>query len=444
MTPIYAKVLAAASAVALTLTLTGCVNEDSPCDIPADNDGMAIKFTLVTRNGLGGRMQAPTSSPSRADDDCNADSPGTAAENYIDMADCELILFDGDKRLLRRIYPEKATSAADSYTAQVEITDAYFTDKVRNGEDVSFYIMAVANSSSLSGQQLALTPGQSITDLAAQQRTFKQPTGIWTPGTDKYIPMAGFRRFTVTAAALKASSYDVPVVISTEDAANGVIEGGSILMLRAMAKIEIVDKIDIIDKYIDDEDDEDSNRPSITGATLQGFFEKGAILPIVGGNPSSSEGEILWNQNHSGQVIAPTIPSSSGYSKTGTNSSSITFQLDDDAKDNRSDNCRVYSGYIVEYNAASRPTSGTGGTPSGPTVTVTIKSPNAEASSPKPFAIKLGTYNKNGKFQEEIPFLLRNHIYRYEITGITQAATLNINYTVCPWSTYDVDIPTFE
>ena len=45
-----------------------------------------------------------------------------------------------------------------------------------------------------------------------------------------------------------------------------------------------------------------------------------------------------------------------------------------------------------------------------------------------------------------INFLLRNHIYRYEINavGSSEANIIDVGYTVCNWDNYTVDIPTFN
>ena len=116
MNKIYRNILAAASAL-MALSLTGCVNEDSPCP---DNDdpgqGMSIQFTVVTHNpGQGAGAQSQTDAPSAAPalngasraDDCNGDQTGSPAENFIDMSTCQFFLFDGTGTVLRRIFPEE-------------------------------------------------------------------------------------------------------------------------------------------------------------------------------------------------------------------------------------------------------------------------------------------------------------------------------------------------
>lgn len=114
MTRFYNKFLAAASA--MMLTLTGCVNEDSPC--PGDGDEatkVTLQFTVMTYNPAASReaqQSRATVDPeqgsllSRADDDCSDGPQGSPAENYINTADCQFLLFDADRKLLRPIFPE--------------------------------------------------------------------------------------------------------------------------------------------------------------------------------------------------------------------------------------------------------------------------------------------------------------------------------------------------
>ena len=66
MNKIYRNILATASAL-MALSLTGCVNEDSPCP---DNDdpgqGMSIQFTVVTHNPDRGPAHSRRPTPLRA------------------------------------------------------------------------------------------------------------------------------------------------------------------------------------------------------------------------------------------------------------------------------------------------------------------------------------------------------------------------------------------
>lgn len=44
--------------------------------------------------------------------------------------------------------------------------------------------------------------------------------------------------------------------------------------------------------------------------------------------------------------------------------------------------------------------------------------------------MRLATY-KDGVAETELPYMLRNHIYRFEITKIHLGSELTVNWTVC-------------
>lgn len=489
MTRFYNKFLAAASA--MMLTLTGCVNEDSPC--PGDGDEatkVTLQFTVMTHNPAASRdaqQSRATGNPeqgsllSRAGDDCYDDLQGSPAENYINTADCQFLLFDADRKLLRPIFPEitgKDDVQYTYYTIKASITEPYFDEAVKADLDqIDFYIMVIANSHStdLDGQYPGFTPGvTTIDDIAAQRVTFNQPVGYhlggpggeyrpWTPSIDenRLIPMAGLQKFTVSATQLKESTYDVPVYLSDENA-----NGKTIDMLRAMAKIEVIDRIDVTGTF---DPASNANRFHVDKVELFGWYNSGTIMPYINnGNWSTAAGE--WSMDSSGDVSLPTISPKSGYNfpVTGAQQKTdnfgrpiynddgtplmddvkgpeITFSEDDDATALRADKCIVWSGYVVEYSKAlvgvmdheyER----------YPFIEVTVSNPNSGGMDDSPiFKMKLADYSNGQVVGDGIDFLLRNHIYRYEITGVnSEANIIEVGYTVCDWDNRTVDIPTFN
>jgi len=418
-------------------SLMGCVSEDSPCDTPAGADPtVTLQFTVVTRNATG---------PSRADD-CDADQEGSAAENFINMADCQFLLFDDDRRLLRPIFPEVTGSDNAAYTwysIKAEITERYFTDKVNAGAPVDFYIMVIANSRSLSGQAFGLAPGTTtIDDIAAQRRTYSvaprrdqwNNVNAWQPSISykKGIPMAGLQKFSVPAADLKRSTYDNPVNLS-QSLPGGINIGNQkdINMLRAMSKIEIVDKIDMPDRY-----DENQKRILVEKVELVGYFDRGTIVPSIGVAGS-------WPEYVSDNVNVPTVPSVNYYTKPGVFEVSayghydpMMFAFDWNASEN-SDGYPVYSGYVPEYSQEAI----AGFTE--PYIAITLSN-NDGSDVYSIMPLKLAKYT-DGVAGDGIEALLRNHIYRYEITGVNSEINLiSVGYTVCDWNRPTVDIPTFE
>lgn len=470
MTRFYNKFLAAASA--MMLTLTGCVNEDSPC--PGDGDDgtkVTLQFTVMTYNPASSRdaqqSRADGSLLSRAgaDDNCSEGPQGSPAENYINTADCQFLLFDADRTLLRPIFPEITPGQKDDnvdytwYSIKASITEPYFDEAVKAGNDrIDFYIMVIANSHStgLDGQYPGLTPGvTTIDDIAAQKIIYNLPSqgplgdggywsSSWSPSIEynNYIPMAGLQKFTVSADQLKESTYDTPVDLSAGTPAK------TIDMLRSMAKIEVIDKIDLPDEY-----DPNIKRMRIEKVELIGFYRKGTIMPLI-----SSEGQ--WPDYVSGDVNQPNLPALDYYAvpvpmvgeeySAPNRGKNIGFDIDTYSSQTEHQNYPVWSCYVTEYSKLAV------GNDAKPYIVVTLvdeSSPDKdtdEDGNEKPTSffkeLKLTEYVNGAPQGDGINFLLRNHIYRYEINSVSssEANIIDVGYTVCNWDNYTVDIPTFD
>lgn len=464
MTRFYNKFLAAASA--MMLTLTGCVNEDSPC--PGDGDEatkVTLQFTVMTYNPASSREAQQSraggdpeqgSLLSRAGDDCYDDLQGSPAENYINTADCQFLLFGADRKLLRPIFPEiTGQDKVDYtwYTIKASITEPYFDEAVKADLDqIDFYIMVIANSHStgLDGQYPGFTPGvTTIDDIAKQLLTFNLPERRaqdnqiteWQPDIDqnKLIPMVGLQTFTVSADQLKGSTYDTPVDLSTGTS------GKTIDMLRAMAKIEVVDKIDLPDGY-----DPNIKRMRVEKVELVGMYRKGTLMPSIG-----PDGQ--WPNYISTQVTNTTLPPNSEYTNpvaykesyaSDNNSKDIMFfnkgTIDSEKAEEK---YPIFFGYVTEYSKAAI------GNMVKPYLVITLvdeTSPDNEPDGKETSfykELKLTNYNDYGAPQGDgINFLLRNHIYRYEINSVSssEANIIDVGYTVCDWDNYEVKIPTFN
>lgn len=452
MNKIYRNILAAASAL-MALSLTGCVNEDSPCP---DNDdpgqGMSIQFTVVTHNpGQGAGAQSQTDVPSRADD-CNGEQTGSPAENFIDMSTCQFFLFDGTGTVLRRIFPEETSKDEDIYRwyqFKAEIVEPYFDNAIKSGQaTVDFYIMVIANSNSLDGQEIAYSPGHTtIADIIAQGRTFHRPPEGFSDPNDNYnfhgwapslnisdnrmIPMTGIQKFTVRTADLAASTYDTPVSLSP-DMAGGISspDPKDIDMLRTLAKIEVIDKIDLPDGY-----DPKVDRIEIEKVELVGLYDTGLLLPD-------------WPDNVTTQVTTPTLPAATQYLEplayseqysVGNGDKIVFFDSDPYSSEHFHQNYPVFSGYITEYSLNSI------GNKVKPYIVVTLVNKNDNTNTSYFKELKLSKYEDGKPNGDGIEFLLRNHIYRYVVTGVeSDTQLLQVGYSICNWSDYTVDIPSFN
>ncbi len=466
MTRFYNKFLAAASA--MMLTLTGCVNEDSPC--PGDGDDgtkVTLQFTVMTYNPAASReaqqsradgdtTEGSLLSRAGADDPCDEGPQGSPAENYINTADCQFLLFGADRKLLRPIFPEITGHDNVDYTwysIKASITEPYFDEAVKAGtENIDFYIMVIANSHStgLDGQYPGFPPGvTTIDDIAAQKIIYNLPsqgeigdmywTSSWSPSIEShnYIPMAGLQKFTVSATQLKESTYDTPVDLSAGT------PGKTIDMLRAMAKIEVIDKIDLPDGY-----DSNIKRMKVEKVELIGFYRKGTILPLIGNTGQ-------WPDYVSEDVNQPNLPSLNYYAVpvpmegetyAGPNQGKcIMFDEDKYSSQTEHKNYPVYSCYVTEYSKLAV------GNENKPYLVITLvdeSSPDNTDGKETSFfkELKLTSYTDGAPQGDGINFLLRNHIYRYEINavGSSEANIIDVGYTLCDWDRHEVNIPTFD
>lgn len=399
----------AAAATALMLLLTGCVNDDSDCPSGgSDAKALGLHFVVVTRN---------SDALSRADEDCEEGPQGSAAENFINTSDCQFLLFDADGKLLRPLFPEisvEDNTTYTSYSITTLINEPYFDNAVKNGDaDVTFYIMVIANAHSqgITSQYLTYNPGTTTADnIFAQLATFTQPMlpdAAWSPviASKQFMPMAGMQKFTVTTAALKKSTYEDPVDLSPE--------GGNsdINMLRAVAKIEVIDKINA------------ARDTRISGAALNGFFTTGTVLPSAD----------QWPGYVTADVTLPTLPADAVYD-TDT---PLLFVKDDYALSLRTDGAHsVYSAYITEYSYETA-------NQQEPMVTVSLQ-PDDKDKMPYKRPFYLAKYNQGSQYADPVTELLRNHIYRYEVTDLSVDNTLELLYTVCPMSNVSSDEISFN
>ena len=178
---------------------------------------------------------------------------------------------------------------------------------------------------------------------------------------------------------------------------------------------------------------DDPDRISIEKVELLGYCATGTILPSFD----------QWNRNdvlETQQVVAPTMASPLTYRnpaadfKITTDGTKIEFHVDDDAQDKREDLCPVFSVYTTEYSLAAIGTAN----PVYARVTVQVNPTDSRI-----YLLKLASYT-NGQPGDNITTLLRNHIYRYEISDISIEGTLTANWVVCPMSEVKITIPSFN
>lgn len=422
--------------------LTGCVgdNYDCPSDGPDPSvrpAGVSMRFDIATNGGRSSRAA-----------DISGEQPGSVPEDYIDLKSLEFLLFDSDQKFLRFLNPVvTAEAASGQYTAVATFEEPYF-ENAPDGTDITFYIMALANGSSMGASWAGADRG--TTTIAAlcgaSQNTVLTAKPV--PSNLMYanlfddsqkFPMAGLQNFTLAVADLKASTEDAPADLSAG------ASGRTLNMLRALAKIEVIDKAN----YIGDYDDAvvGSAPCRIDKAEIVGFFSRGNMVPSY---DQWMRGDVSLPETQ--QVVAPSVPANCPYTNPPAFSSNnddiaagisgdmtIDMVPDEVAQNLRADKAPVWSAYIYEF---SNPAAGVTIT-QNPYVRITTQGDNAVTGSSQVLPFRLGEYNA-GKFETELNQILRNHIYRYEITGINTDGTLTANWTVCAMTPADVTIPDFN
>lgn len=427
----------------LMLPLTGCINDSSICPDevgPETEKGVTFEFSVVTRKADSTRaLLSPTGTP----------MPGSAAENYLDMNNLLFLLFDDDPSDPVLVQVFKPTVEAEDIDTYVKYkVKAFFNDFTFFQTDdptLTFSIMVIANYMGLSPNDFGYHKGQTMSQIFNQSRvgTFATPVrnnerNWWIPSigsgnyTDAFnqpvtgmipahIPMAGLQTFTIDTEKLNKSTVDSPLQLSPD-------ESKEINMLRALAKIEVVDRIGVIGT--------ENERSWIEKVELMGFTTRGSIVPNLDD----------WKRSgvETQYVRTPSIPNAAGFVGARPNeslvidlsdySSVINFFPDRIATNDRGDNYRVFSCYLTEYNPVASllleqyPM----------WMRVTANSPGLVAedgSSSTFYRLEVAPYGDNGEPGQPMQ-ILRNNIYRYEVTGIT--TSLDLRLQVSPWTTDEI------
>lgn len=422
----------------------GCIYDFDSCAATEDREDVKLRFTVVTRASYG-----PGQGKTRAAD-IDGDQEGSVQENYLNLAgrDIRFLLFDGEKKLLREFTPDADITPASgsnyvTYTVRATIAEPYFANVATAATD--FYIMVIANCRPYSLSAFGLAPGATtIEDVADQLASFTMKTifkdpetgGIfgWEPSSPgkadgEYIPMAGLQHFTLAKGAFNGKGPEDFVELSTGT------YGKDINMLRALAKIEVIDRIGITGTF-----DGAARDVYVEKVGIFGYCATGTILPSYD----------QWNRNEvleTQQVTAPTMASHVVYKapptmneklETDDMTSYIEFHEDYAASEARNDKSPVFSVYVPEYLYDDD----TIGESLRPFVRVNVNDPQNTENPSKFYMLRLAEYN-GGTAGADIQSLLRNHIYRYEITALRNNS-LQILYTLCPMDEATVTIPGFN
>lgn len=376
----------------LAAALSGCIMESGDCTgqlpPPDTGDTRTLKLNVI--------VPAAESVASRAKDDTHVPEPGSVAENYLgfDEFDYKVLIFDSEGILLEEFVPE-TTATQDATEGTLTTLIGPISTKDKEGNRLKkIRIMVLANWRSFNGGKYDGFKPETTTleDLSYNDKDFnftipnKSNTKAWSPSitasSKRLIPMFGLSG----EIELK---YDKAEPVGNGSVILPDVETPTIQMLRAVAKVEVVDNLP-------------DGAGKINSVTLDKSNAKGRYIPDFNTNSS-------WNVPIT-QVEEVSLPNS----PTGTISNLQFFK-----EEKTIDGKEVWSAYIPEMklDKVARPkfTVDYGGTQAGEFV-----------------LDYLSDSEPTGKLTQ----VLRNHIYRFTVNGL-KGVSVNATLEVNPWELED-------
>lgn len=369
-----------------------CVNDNEP-DCPPI--GQARQYVLNLR------VVTSKAATRMALSEEHKTEPATQAEDYIDIAgqDFLVLVFDGYGRLIRRFEP----SSTVIRQGQGQDAAAYELSGVlgeTSANEIQVAVIANYKSMGANGAYDQFVLGNTfLSEMYSNGTkwnfTLPHPDGGWQPSIEdkQTIPMYGCSEAKPLRAATQSADnenrYDLNL--------------GEIKMLRAVAKIEIVDCLP-------------EGVEIAPNVTLSAYNTQGRLIPDATKNPD-------WNVEGT-QVISPTLPDNV---QTAADLNFFT-----ESKTIGGTPRTVYSAYVTEADL----------TTNRPHINLTVKDSDGQGNSSKKYEMAVDSYT-DGKATQGLAALLRNHIYRYEIKSAS-SNSLTVNYTICPMGSGIADIPAFE
>ncbi|MDE6340040.1 MAG: hypothetical protein K2K97_09690, partial [Muribaculaceae bacterium] len=362
------------------------------------------------------------------DADIDGEEEGSGTENYIALTSGTLkyLIFDRYQRFLCDVTAQAKTTVVNDvftlYEVTAKLTDTYFIENTNNMLD--FYILVLANVGTTSRNWRVTVPemvpgvttmeslfndgltmlGDANSGGLLETSTLMQPV---TNATASRMPMAGLQHFSFHGSMLLTASENIPYDIS-------LATGKNINMLRALAKIEIIDKINVGEGKVFDET-EDDNGLRLNQPFLCGYMSEGSLLPSF--SQWRDKNQVSYPETQ--QVDNPTVPSTASYDlppsistdnlediNWTTASYARNFFKDQVATQAREDKCPVYSLYLYEY--ALLPIAQV---PIDQQPYFVISTKGDDQNESLTFAVKMANY-EDGTATTSLEQLLRNHIYR--------------------------------
>lgn len=370
-----------------------CVNDNEP-DCPPI--GQARQYVLNLRVVTSKAATRMTRAAGHGTEEATRD------EDYIDIAgqDFLVLVFDGYGRLIQRFEPSSTViKQGQEQGAAYELSGVLGET---SANEIQVAVIANCNSMGANGAYDQFVLGNTFLsemygDGTKWNFTLPNPEGGWQPDKDtkKTIPMYGCSDAKPLGAATQ----------NADDKNRYDLNLGEIKMLRAVAKIEIVDCLP-------------EGVEIAPNVTLSAYNTQGRLIPDATNNPD-------WNVEGT-QVISPTLPDNV------QTAAGLKFFTESEPMTIGGKECKVYSAYVTEADLRT----------SRPNINLTIKDSDGQGTSSKDYEMAVDSYT-DGQATQGLAALLRNHIYRYEIKSAS-SNSLTVNYTICPMGSGTADIPAFE
>lgn len=374
------------------ISLAGCSGADE-CEAP-DCPEVVMSFRIITcEPGASSRAAVI------------GEESGTAAENWIDPSSLRFLLLTDGGMLLRDLTPEQFAPTADygAYTIRtVSFREPYF-DHGAVGGRVRFRIMVLANWPDNALKALSRCRGQVEIETATANSAALyllpadfSPTLPTADAPGRGIPMYGLKTFDLSQKELFESTELDPVDLTNADAFH---------LLRALSKLEIMDDIKPKDA---------SGYPRVISATVlqNGYRRDARLIPdafadgrqvtaasLPAGKAVSPAGDLRFALRSYGDYVPPVVQ----YPETGD-----PAEIDYDC----------FTAYLPEMTIT-------------PNEVLRVVVENAPGSNPATatYTVAIPTSAEWGTE------LLRNHIYRLNVTGAGTDLHMEYTYTICPWNT---------
>ena len=351
-----------------------CINDNAPCK--TSDYGEESLFINID-------LSVPVSTRSSGHDT----ESGSAAENYIDPADCKIYIFDKNDEYVNLETEIESSMPTDAPNGKYTITAKLNLPNKETKEQLStFNVMVLANCKTFTRSDIPWNfDGYSLTG-DTEKNIYKEGSAFnfnfadlttgsaWMPTQTEGIPMFG------------VTTEGVDLQLAIDMGKYGDYPSFSVSMLRALAKIEIVNKTP-------EEDD-----ITIESCKLMAYNSKGRFIPDI-----TADDNTTWYD--SAQIGKASLPSD--YTQLdGQTLSFVTL-----------DGGMTYIAYIPEMDLDK--IKDEKGAEAIPQVELMV---TANGNEYGPYPIDLGEYD--GEFTGEYYHaLLRNHKYTFNINSVTVGVT---------------------